>query len=276
MAVVCSLASPQILDLPSADGGTAIEHRTSATFLDEFRIIVSTPKSAQNATEFTLFDTLVPHGHLVNSRRFRVPLRHYDWAPSVHVDGDRCLGTPNPGDPLTTDPAQALLVLKLVSRYGPRVLLIVRTQVLIECVRSTSVDTYVPWEEWERGAVIMNVPTGGSVRSDPYPLVQGLHVILVKLYTTPGVGGDLSHSHFCTFDLSRRGWGILPLWDEDDGAVGRVLFEAGRNFSFQGCKGMAECAFDSLGDGRFMCLVSYFRRWKSGGVLIPHSGPQFS
>ena len=253
-----------------------IEDSNSATFLDEFRILVAAPKhtpdGALDAAEFTLFDTLVPRGHPVNSRRLRVPLRYSDWVPSVYVDSDGYLGMSNPGDPLTTDPTQPVFVLRLVSRYGPRLLLIVRTQVLIDCVFSANADADVPWEEWERAVVIMEAPMDGNVHSDPYPLVQGLHVILVKLHTTPGVGEDHPHSHFRTFDLSRRGWGILPRLDEGDGAVRRVLPEAGRDFLCQGDEGMVEWGINSWGDGRFMYLVSCYRRWRSGGVLMPLPG----
>ena len=259
-----------MLGLPSAGVNTRTGPTTSATFLDEFRILVSTPRSALDpATEFTLFDTLVPHGHRVNSRRFRVPPRYYDWGLAVHVDSDRCLGTLNP---FTTDPTQAIFVLELVSRDGARVLLIVRTRILIECMRSTSADAYVPWGEWERGVVIMKVPMDGSVHSDPYPLVRGLHVILVKLNTTPGVGEDHPHSHLCTFDLSRRGWGILPRLDEGDGAVRRISFETGQDFSFQTDGRLVGWAFDPLDDGRIMHLVSCFRCWRSGGMLTSLPG----
>jgi len=232
------------------------------TFLDEFRIILLTPATPP-VPEFTVFDTLVPPGHQVRSRRFCVPTGYRDWYPVLHADGDRCLGTL--GRPLTTDPAQAVLVIKLVSPDGPRVLLIVRIQTLIECVHSTSPDTCAPWEEWGRGAAVMEVPECASAYEGPFPLIQGVRVTWAN--STPGVDG-LYLPHLCSFDLSRRSWSTLPLRDEGNGTERRVAFEDGRRVSLQGNEGMIESRFDPLGDGKFMHLVSRSPRWKHGGMLM--------
>ena len=243
-----------------------VERNTSVTFLDEFRMVVLTPKITSNLLGFTLFDTLAPRGHSVNSRRFRLPPRYHDWTPSVHVDGDRCLGTLDRDKPLTTDPTQAILVVKLVGRSEPRVLLIARIQNLIERVHSTSADHCVSWDVWGRGAAVMEVPIHS--RGSPYPLVQGVRVTIVRMYTkmyfTPGVDENHRHPHLCTFDLSQRGWSVLPLWGEDNGIERRLLFEGGRGLFLQGGEGMVEWGFDPLGDGKFMYLVSCFRSWKCG------------
>jgi len=244
---------------------TAADRNISVTFLDEFRIMVLTPQSTQDVPEFTLFDTLVPHGYPVNSRRFRLPPRYHNWIPSAHVDGDRCLGTPDRDRPLITDPTQAVLVVKLAKPHTSPVLFIVRVQTLIEYVCSTSTDTCVPWDMWGRGAVVMELPTYGS---GPYPLVQGVHVILVKMHVTPSADGS-SRDHLHTFDLGRRGCSLLPLWDKGIGTERRVSFKDGREFFLQVAAWMLEWGFNSLGDGKFMYLVSRFCRWKCGGRLTP-------
>ena len=132
----------------------AVKEGTAVTFLDEFRIMAFTP----DVPELTLFDTHVPHGHPVNSRRFRMPLRYHDWFGSVRIDSDRCLGKLDRDRSFTTDPAQAVLVVKLLSRHGQCVLLIVRIQILIELVCSMNADACVPWDVWGRGVVVMEIP----------------------------------------------------------------------------------------------------------------------
>ena len=141
-----------MLDLPSMDGSSVVGRNASATFLDEFRMMVLTPQSTPDVPEFTVFDTLVSRSHQANSRRFCGPPRYRGWLPSVHVDSDRCLGTLDWDRPFTTDPTQAVLVVKLVGPNGSKVLLVVRIQTLIEHLRSTT-DACVPWDVW-----------GGSLR----------------------------------------------------------------------------------------------------------------
>ena len=254
----------QVLNhLPSPNSRASIGEDITITFLDEFRIIVLTP-AASPVPEFTIFDTLVPRNHQVRSRRFCVPTRYCDWwYPFLHVDGDRCLGTL--GRPLTTDPAQAVLAVRLVSLDGPQVFLIVRVQTLIECVRSMSLDTCVPWEEWGRDAAVMEVPDleDTSPYEGPFPLIQGVRVSWVN--ATP----DVDYlPHLCSFDLSRRGWSALPLRGEGYGTERKVAFEDGRQISLQGDEGMPESQFYPLGDCKFVYLVSRSCRWKVGGMLM--------
>jgi hypothetical protein len=253
-----------VLDLPSTGGSTTIERGTKVTFLDEFRMVVLTPQYAHDTPEFTLFDTLAPRGHPVNSRRFLIPSRYDDWHPNVYVDGDRYLGTPDRGRSLATDPNQAVFVVELVSSYGKRVLLIVRVQTLIEDMCSVNANACVPWGEWGRGAAVMEIPQRSGTL---YPSVQGVHVTMLKLRTVPGICGY--HPHLCTFDFSRRGCSVLPLLDEGDGAERRALFEDGRDLLFQENESLFAWGLDLLGDSNFMSLVSSLRRWRSGGRLMP-------
>ena len=159
--------------------------------------------------------------------------------------------------PYTADPTQAVFVVKLVSRQGVRALLIVRIQPLIERLHSMSTDACVHWEVWGSDAVVMGVSRRDGSNGGPYPLVCGARVIIVKRTTTPAIDGR--HHNLCTFDFSRRGWNILPLRDEGDGVERRVGFKDGRNILLQGNRDMDEWGFSSLGDGRFMYLVSHFR-----------------
>ena len=253
-----------MLDLPSVRGSESVGEGTTITFLDEFRIIVLTPKNTP-VPEFTIFDTLVPRNSPVSSRRFRVPSRYRDWFPILHIDDDRNFGTLDQDRPLVTDPAQAVLVVKLLGPGGRRAPLVVRVQTLIQHVDSTSTDVCAPWDEWGSGAAVIEVPERASAFGGPYLLVQGSRVTSVAMCTTTGVGGDIIRPHFCTFDLSRRGWGILSLRDEGDGAERRVAFEDGRNFLLQGDQGTTDWGFYSLGDGKFMHLVSGFHYRKVVG-----------
>jgi len=245
----------------------AADRNPSVAFLDEYRMMVLAPQSTQDVPEFTLFDTLVPRDRPVNSRRFRVPLKYHNRIPSVHVDGSRCLGTLDRDRPLTTDPTQAVLVVELDGPGMSPVLLIVRIQTLIEYVRSTTTDACVSWEVWGRGATVMEVPIHGSAGDGPYPLVQGVHLILVKVYDTAVADGSHLHPLLYAFDCSRRGCSLLPPWDEGGGTERMVSFEDGQKFVLQGREWIFEWDLKPLVDGGFMYLVSRFRRWKNDCTL---------
>jgi len=258
----------QMLNLSSTNRYPLSGGNATVTFLDEFRMMVLT-HGTSSVPEFTIFDTFVPRNHPVRSRRFCVPQRYRDWIPVLHVDGDRCLGSLD--RPLMTDPTQAILVITLVSPNGPRVFLIVRIQTLIKCVYSTNPDTCVPWEEWGRGGAVMELLDSTSAYKGPYLSIQGVRAICVN--ATLGVDGlPRPQLQLHTFDLSRRGWSTLPLWDEGDETVRKVLFEDGRQFFLQGGGRIAESRFDPLRDGEFMYLVSRFHRWGGDGMLTPGKG----
>jgi len=251
-----------MLDLPSADGSSAVEQNTSATFLDEFRVMVLTPQNTLGVPEFTVFDTLVPRDHPANSRRFCAPLRYHHWFPSVHVDSDRCLGTLDRDKPFSTDPTQAVFTVQLVRRNGPSVSLVVRIQTLIEHLRSTA-DACVPWDVWGRDSTVIEAPMPNRSHCSPYPIVRGVRVILVEPYAAHD-----PYLHFFAFDLSRRGRSVLPLLD-GDGAERTASFKNAQNFLLQQDGVVVEWDIQLLGDDKFMSLVSRFRQWKSGGRLMP-------
>ena len=258
----------QMLNLSSTNRYPLSGGNATVTFLDEFRMMVLT-HGTSSVPEFTIFDTLGPSNHQVRSRRFCVPQRYHDWIPALHVDGDRCLGSLD--RPLMTDPAQAVLVITLVSPDGPRVLLIVRVRTLIECVHSMSPDTCLPWEEWGRGGAVMELLDCTSGYKGPYLSIQGVRVTCVN--ATLGVNGlPPPQLQMHTFDLSRRSWSTLQLWDEGNGTGRKVLFEDGRQFLLQGGRRIVESQFDSLRDGEFMYLVSRSHRCGNDGTLTSGKG----
>lgn len=215
--------------------------------------------------EFTLFNTLIPGSRSV---RFCMPPRYRDWGPSMHVDGDRCLGTLNGDGPLVTDPAQAILVVRLVHQEGQTVFIIARIQALIKHACSVNTDSFVPWDEWRRGAVVMVAPSHIS-RRNSCPFVRGVHVIFVKPSAPQNEHGEYGlHFYLHILDFSRRACGVLPLRDDGDGAERTALFEDGRDFLVQENDQTIEQRLDSLGNGNFMFLVSNFCCWTSGGRLM--------
>ena len=155
------------------------------------------------------------------------------------------------------------------------VLFIVRVQTLIEHMGSTTTDACVPWDVWGKTAAVLEVQTHGTANGGPYPVVQGVHVILVKMHATSGADGPYLNPHFHTFDLSLRGCSLLPFGGEGGGTERTVSFEGGQVFLLPGAEWMFERGFNPLSDGRFVHLVSLFRRWKRGGRLTPCQGRFF-
>lgn len=248
-----------MFDLSTVKGDTWV------TFLDEFRIVVLT----EDVPEFTLFDTDIPPGHPVNSRRFLIPPRYRDWYPSVHLDSDRCLGTLDRDRALTTDPAQAVLVVKLINDDCRCVLFTVQIQTLIEHVCSMNPDTCVPWNVWGRDVAVLEIPISRGAR--PSILVQGVRVIVAKMCTLSGTNG--SHPSLCIFDFSWQGWGPLSPWEETDGGERRVLLGADQRsllWRLSEDDSVADrFGFYTMGDGNFAYLVSHSHRWKSDYKLMP-------
>jgi len=138
------------------DEGRFVGFGSKVIFLDEFRMMVSTAQSTRTISQFTVFDTLISQGSPTNLRRFCVPLKYSGWKPSMHVDRDMPLGTPNQDDPLIVDPAQAFVVLGLFSGVtSTSVYIVSRIQALINHTCSPSTEIYVRWGEW-----------GGACRGD--------------------------------------------------------------------------------------------------------------
>jgi len=226
----------------------------STFFLDEFRIVVPALFIHTNLLELIVFNTLLPQGHPRSLRRFLLPQQYNDgcYSALIHVDQDRYLGTPDRDVTLITDPAQAILVIH-VSKYQrlDQAFHIVRIQTLIEHVCSIRTDVYIPWDEWGRGSVIMEMPPSDRFSVD----VHGIHVVVFKRHRRSSLTYDI-HS----FDFGRCGCSALPLRDWERGRVERdALFEAGRKSVFQSVWNeymLSWSDMESLGNGTFFYQVN--------------------
>ena len=93
----------------------------------------------------------------MGSRRLNLPSQYdTDRDAHIHVDRGRSLGTPDRDGPIITGPAQAILVVRLTKLYYGNVLFVLRIQPLIERVCSSRTDADIPWDEWGRGAAIID------------------------------------------------------------------------------------------------------------------------
>ena len=241
----------QVLDLPSEDESVHIGWGTEIFFLDEFRMMVSTP-GFPDVPEFTLFNTLTPGGHPASSRRFRVPQEYRGKPAFVFVDPHRCLGTHDRDRPLITDPTQAVLVMELVDDWQ-RILVIVRIQTLVGHLHSVDTDGCVSWDEWKRGAAVMKVERRSGRSWGPF--VQGVHVVLVEERIPPGVGRKVCLS---TFDFSRWGYGTVPPERGDE--IDRVSHK--RDFFLPNIEMMGICTLELLDDNSFVYLDTVSHIWE--------------
>jgi len=207
---------------------------------DEFRMVILPDE--WTTTELVVFDMLIPQGHPGNLRRFGFPPEFRDWRGKIFVDHDRDLGTPNRDEPFIADPAQAILALELGERWEPHLFLVVQTRAVIEKTYSVGTDFHIRWDEWREDAVVMEVPTSGSILPT---LVHGTQVAVVGL---------VCHCYnIHTFDFGRCS--SLPLRGGAGGTERRVLFEDGADFKFESGDGGWD-EFRSSSDGSLFCLVS--------------------
>jgi len=237
-----------------------VGYGTKVTFLDEFRMVVLRSDRGGGLAELVLFNTLLPQDHPRNLRRFHIPLRYRNRF-SIVTDRDGSFGAQDQS--FVIDPAQAILVVGVSDSDKPHhVLLVMRTQALITRACSMSSDASIPWDEWGRNVMIMEM-----VRDDINVFVQGVHVIVVKRRTP--VGDDTGYLCLRTFDFSLRG--CSALWDKGDRAGRTDLYEGGRDFILKGTRGVSDWGLNPLGSGTFYSLVSCTWRWKTYayGVLIP-------
>jgi len=140
-----SLNLLQVLDLTSMGGGRLVKVGTQAIFLDEFCMAVIPEPSV--VTEFTVFNTLVSQDHSGYLQRLALPPEFHGRGANIRVDRDRDLGTPNKDEVLLPDPAQAVLAIDLLGHQELRVLLVMRSQVLVKRVYTVHTDSPVPWHE---------------------------------------------------------------------------------------------------------------------------------
>lgn len=221
-------------------------------FLDEFRVMISTRDAGTDAPRLIVLNTLVTQDDQRRLRRLGIPPQYRNGLVLIHVDQERPLGTLNRDGPLIADPTQAIFVVGIPEL---RHLLVVRMRTLIKRVCSTCTDVNIPWDEWGRGAVLMETPL--SFTYSPPVHIHGTHVIVVK---TPSWLGLKDYNRICTFDFGQRGYDRLPLCDEDGiGAERRALFGDGHKFALNESESVAWWGLmGSLGDGSLFRPVSYF------------------
>jgi len=240
--------SPQVLDRSNADRSGPTQWNRQVAFLDEFRIMVLYDSAFPDTPELAVFNTLLPQDHPGNPRRFRLPPVSVGRGVHVHLDRDRSLGKVNRDGPLVVDPTQAIIIMSLFPTVlEPQILFVLRAQPLIECVRSMGTDTQIPWDEWGRGAVVMEIPSGrGGLTA-----IHGTHVLVI----CDTYQGARYRIH--AFDFSLRGSAILPLLEGNDGRVEkRHVFEDGWTCEFEAGDEMGLCDLQPLGDTIPLSAVS--------------------
>ena len=205
---------------------------------------------------FTLVNTLVSQDHPSYLRRFQVPTKYRDWMPFASTDCVMPFGTLNQDEPFVVDPTQAFIILQLFGEVQDRVLIVLRTQALIKHACLMGTDTYIPWEEWGRDAIVMEMPTSDSVI-----YIQGVHVVEGQMGKVPG-SDHANHMSIRVFDFSKRGCSTIR--DEGGETVWAAWYEEGRELSLEGSQNMGRLELGSLGDGAFYSLVSCLRCWKTG------------
>jgi hypothetical protein len=246
------MSPSQVFDCSSVDGSGLLTEDSQFVFLDEFRVMAISRHTHLESLEILVFNTLVPQGHPRGLRRLNLPPKYRDTRASIHVDPYRSLGPSNSDGPITVDPAQAIVLVNLVSRHAkkPQVLLILRVQPLIEHVCSMSTYVQTPWDEWGRDSMVMEIFYGSFYLA----AVHGSRVLGL-------LRGEGRARRTYTFDFGLWGSDTLHFsYGNDGGAERRAVFEVGY-LMFEECNGVGTWGGDPIGDS----LVSY------GVSLLPHS-----
>lgn len=233
-----------------------VGQRTRVTFLDEFRIVVLSDK--QRTVGLVVFNTIIPQYHPGILRRLALP--HETFA--IIVDRDRPLGIMDVDEPLITDPTQAILVVEPVNNLDPPV--VVTMQALVGQTHPTCADSLIPWNEWGRDAVIMEI-----LLLVHYSRLQTfVHDAQVVVAFTCSDSWDFP-AYCCgvqTFDFSRRGCSSLLL----RGGETRRGAPIGGEDSFRFGPGgpmIPRRGLGSLSDGSLFYLVGRFSK-STGSNLI--------
>ena len=236
----------QVLELSPGKGRIPVWDCTTAIFLDEFRMMLTSPTPTEDPPEFTFFNTLVPQDHPNNLRRLRFP-QTFRRCMAFLVDGvEMALGTFHSNGPLIADPTQALLVVNLRGGTLSKVFVILRVQALIAHMCSTDGNTHIPWDELGRDAMIMKLP-----ENVPLLLLQGVHIIEPK---TRDIPGDENHFRLRTFDFSRRGSSLRC--EKSANGEWTALYEGEQDIIFEGYESTGGWTLYSLGNGALYSIVS--------------------
>ena len=213
--------------------------------------------SPTEGPELVVFNTFIPQDDPSNSRRFSIPSGPYDLDARICIDHNRHLGTPGVDEHLVVDPAQAIFVMEFLNSRDLPVLVVARTQALIDHACSPRADSHVPWDEWGKGAVFMEVP---EHRNRISTFVHGTKVMVQE--PTDFRPRHPSSYRIYIFDFSRRGRSSLKLLNEEGGRTERVAsFEDAPGFEVEASEGMSLWdSLESLGDGSLFYLASRFYR----------------
>ena len=242
---------PQVFDRSSVDGTGLIRWNCQVAFLDEFRVVVALWNDFPFPPGLSVFNTLLPQDHPRHMRQFKLPPKHGQRSARVHLDRDRSLGTVDRDGPLIVDPTQAILVMDLSpSVRQPQTLIILRMHPLIEHTCSMRPEVQIPWDEWGRDAVVMEIPIDFTYSTIT---IHGARVLAI--HQTRRDPEDCHRIH--VFDFSRRATSALPpLGDKVGGSERRVAFKGGRNCALEGGEGMSAWGLRSLGDSVVFYKVS--------------------
>ena len=238
----------QVFCFSNADG----QQGYLAAFLDEFRIMLVCYRNSQTDPEPLLVNTLVPQDHPQNLRRLKFPQKYRDLGIYMHRDRDRSSGAVDRDGPLIIDPTQAILAFGL-SLHPPKlsVLLVVRIQPLIELACSMRTEIEIPWNEWRRGSVAVEIPQIPT-RNTYSPTIHGSRLLVMH-----DIEGTGDRRGLRVFDFSRKGSAALPLSDENDGGAERkALFTDGPSCAFEGVDWGEQKYLQSLGDSIALHTVS--------------------
>jgi len=236
-----------VLDLSTTEWRELIS--SYICFIDEFRVVIPVGDANTNSYVLLAFNTLIPQDDPQNLRRFGLPSQYSnEYSIFIHVDPDRWLGTPDGDMPLIPDPTQAILVIGVEKPHQRGVLFVMRMQAFIEYVCSPRTDAWIPWDEWGRGAAIIEIPLWDE---RPTTHVHGTNVVVLKREFR----GNWEH-RVRIFHFGRGGYGALLLRDGEDGQVERrTSFEDGRELVLEEIEKdegkFPHGGIRSLGNGKF-------------------------
>jgi len=171
-----------------------------------------------------------------------LPWKYLEPTIRINLDHDRSLGMVNRDRPFVVDPTQDIFIVDFLicDRW---VFLILRKQLVIGYASSEPADVRIPWNEWGKDAVVMDMPVGHTI---PYAIVHGNHML--------GIGCERGHQ-IHIFDFSRKGIAGLPFWDESGDRTWRwAEFEDG--FMFGRDEELDPWKPCSLGDSAALSSVS--------------------
>ena len=241
------MSSSQVLDSPGLGGGGSLGRDHQITFLDEFRIIATTRSNSypEEAPDFFVFDTLIPHGNTGSLRRFKFPPEYRGLNASIHPDETRPLWTLNRDCSLAIDQTQDIRVMELfTTRSKTQTTLILRLQSLIEHLCSVQEDIEIPWNAWASDITVVEIPPGDYFR--PFAIHGSRMLALLS-------GQDRAHL-IHVFDFSLRGKDTLRF---SGGNVAWGDIPEDRSWVFEGADKVSPWGYHALGDS-LITVVSLF------------------